>query len=393
LLRDHAVTTVTLPPLILAMLRDEDLPDVRTIVAAGDACSADIVARWSRGRVFLNAYGPTEATVCATVDDYHGGERKPAIGRPIPNTQVYVLDERLQPVPVGVTGELHIGGVGLARGYLNQPDLTAEKFIPHPFTDEPGVRLYKTGDLARFLPDGQIDFLGRLDHQVKLRGIRVELGEIEAVLSEHKAVREGLVVAGEDATGEKRLVAYVIADRECPPSTSDLRGFLRERLPENMIPSSFVFLDAFPMTASGKVDRQALPAPDGLRAELTTVYAAPQTELERIIAAIWQEALQVHKVGRNDNFFDLGGHSLLLVHVHRRLQERLGTDLALIELFRWPTVGYLAHHLTRGTDERRVIRTSHERAEARRESISRRRRKRQAMRVRHVTRPLQRNAR
>jgi amino acid adenylation domain-containing protein/non-ribosomal peptide synthase protein (TIGR01720 family) len=378
LLRDHAVTTVTLPPLMLAMLTEEDFPEVRTIVAAGDACSADIVARWSEDRVFLNAYGPTEATVCAAVAECRSRERKPAIGRPIPNAQVYVLDKRLQPVPIGVAGELHIGGVGLARGYLNRPDLTAEKFIPHPFPDVPGARLYKTGDLGRFLPDGQIDFLGRLDHQVKLRGVRVELAEIEAVLCEHEAVRETLVMAREDATGEKSLVAYVIADRECPPSTSELRGFLRERLPHNMVPSAFVFLDAFPTTSSGKVDRQALPGPEGVCAQSTMVYAAPQTELERIIAGIWQETLQIDNVGRNDNFFDLGGHSLLVVHVHRRLQERFEADLSLIEMFRYPTVGSLAHYLSRGKDGRPAIRI-HERAEARRQSISRRRRKRHAM--------------
>jgi acyl carrier protein len=292
---------------------------------------------------------------------------------------VYVLDERLQPVPIGVAGELHIGGVGVARSYLNRPDLTAEKFIPHPFTDVPGARLYKTGDLGRFLPDGQIDLIGRLDHQVKLRGARVELGEIEAVLSEHEAVRETLVLARDDATGEKSLVAYVITDRECPPSASELRRFLRERLPDNMVPSAFLFLDAFPMTPSGKVDRQALPGPEGVRAESTMDYAPPQTELERIIAAIWQETLQVDNVGRNDNFFDLGGHSLLVVHVHRRLQERFEADLSLIEMFRFPTVGSLAHHLSRGRDGRPAIRTSHERAEARRQSILRRRRKRPTM--------------
>jgi acyl carrier protein len=232
--------------------------------------------------------------------------------------------------------------------------------------------------LGRFLPDGQIDFLGRLDHQVKLRGVRVELAEIEAVLCEHEAVRETLVMAREDATGEKSLVAYVIADRECPPSTSELRGFLRERLPHNMVPSAFVFLDAFPTTSSGKVDRQALPGPEGVCAQSTMVYAAPQTELERIIAGIWQETLQIDNVGRNDNFFDLGGHSLLVVHVHRRLQERFEADLSLIEMFRYPTVGSLAHYLSRGKDGRPAIRI-HERAEARRQSISRRRRKRHAM--------------
>jgi surfactin family lipopeptide synthetase A len=379
LLRDHAVTTMTLPPLMLAMLREEDFPEVRTIIAAGDACSADIAAKWSKDRIFLNAYGPTEATVCATAAEWGGEERKPAIGRPIPNAQVYILDERLQPLPIGVAGELHIGGVGVARGYLNQPDLTAEKFIPHPFSDVPGARLYKTGDLGRFLPDGQIDFLGRRDHQVKLRGTRIELGEIEAVLSEHEAVRETLVVAREDATGENSLVAYLIADRECSPSASELRGFLRERLPDNMVPSSFLFLDAFPMTPSGKVDRRALPGAKGVRAPSTLIYATPQTELERIIAAIWQETLQIDKVGTTDNFFDLGGHSLLVVHVHRRLQERIEADLSLIEMFRYPTVGSLARHLSRERDGRSAIRKGHERAEARRQSISRRRRQRHAM--------------
>jgi len=262
LLTEQAITTAVLPPSVLAALPAESFPELQTLIVAGEACSAELTAQWGRGRRFFNGYGPTETTVWATTAGDLSADRNPPIGRAIANTQVYVLDMNLKPVPIGVVGEVHIGGVGLARGYLNRPELTAERFIPHPFSHEPGARLYRTGDLARYLPDGNIEFVGRIDHQVKIRAYRIELGEIEAVLSEHPNVRETVVLAREDIPGDKRLVAY-LAVKEERPTTSQLRQYLKEKLPEHMIPSAFVLLDALPLTPNGKVDRQALPATAG----------------------------------------------------------------------------------------------------------------------------------
>jgi len=238
------------------------------------------------------------------------------------NYKVYILDKNLESMPVGCPGELCISGVGLARGYLNAPELTAESFVPNPFT--PGERLYRTGDLARWLPDGNVEFLGRIDDQVKIRGIRIEPAEIEAALDEYEAVRKTVVMAREDGRGDKRLAAYVVLDHEPSPTVNELRGFLKQKLPGYMVPSTFVFLDAVPLTPSGKVDRQALPAPDLDRPKLEDRFVAPRTSLERLIAEIWQDLLGMDRVGRYDNFFDLGGHSLLSMQVVARLEKKLG---------------------------------------------------------------------
>ncbi|MCZ6624678.1 MAG: non-ribosomal peptide synthetase, partial [Deltaproteobacteria bacterium] len=297
----------------------------------------------------VNNYGPTESTVVATsgpvMTDEHP-DRLPPIGHPIANTQIYILDSHLKPVSIGVPGELHISGVGLARGYLNRPELTADKFIPNPFSREPGARLYKTGDLARYLPDGNIEFLGRLDHQVKIRGFRIELGEIEAVLSEHPAVRESVVVAMEDMPGDlsaslgagKCLVAYVVSKQEQEPTMSELRNFLKEKLPDYMVPSAFVFLDALPLTLNGKIDRRALPAPDRVRPELEGTFVAPQTPNEELLAEIWSEILGVERVGIHDNFFELGGHSLLATQVISRVRKTFQVEVPLRTLFEMPTI-------------------------------------------------------
>jgi amino acid adenylation domain-containing protein len=345
LLRVRAITTVTLPPSVLAALPTESLPSLRTIVTAGEACSAELVARWHEGRRFINAYGPTESTVCATLGECFNAEQKPSIGRPIDNVRVYLLDERMQPVPVGVAGELYIGYDGLARGYVNRPELSAEKFIPNPFGDEPGARLYRTGDRARYLPDGRIDYLGRLDNQVKVRGYRIEPGEIEAVFGRHPSVQDIIVIAGEDTPGEKRLVAYVIARSGQTLETGNLRNFGKEKLPQYMIPSAFVVLESLPLTSNGKVDRRALPAPDKGDAVTDAAYRPPQTEVERIITAIWQQVLQVGQVGLNDNFFDLGGHSLLMIQVQGKLRAALQRKISITDLFKYPNVGALASYL------------------------------------------------
>jgi amino acid adenylation domain-containing protein len=328
-----------------------------------------------------NSYGPTENTVIATsgrvTPDDARASFAPHIGRPVDNVDVYLLDRELEPVPVGVRGELYVGGASLARGYANEPGLTAEAFIPHPFAAEPGARLYRTGDAARYLPDGRIEFMGRLDQQVKIRGFRVEPGEIEAVLLKHDEVSEAAVVCNEVRPGEQRLTAYVALDAEARPSLDRLRAYLAERLPDYMIPSAFVVLERLPLNANGKVDRRALPASAAEHLANEAAYVAPATETERVIAKLWQELLGIERVGVHDNFFDLGGHSLLIIQMRDRLQERLGHGIAVVELFRYPTVSALARHLGREEGGPQPASTSphRQRGEARRESAERRARR------------------
>ena len=347
----QAVTISFLPTPLAEMvlpLEWPEAPALRILLTGGDKLhhypSASVPFK------LINNYGPTENTVVTTSGLVASEEREatPPIGRPITNTQVYLLDRQLQPVPLGVPGELYIGGASLARGYLQRPELTPEKFIPHPFSELPGERLYRTGDLARYRPDGNIEFLGRLDHQVKVRGFRIELGEIEAVLGGHPGVREVVVLAREDSPGEKRLVAYVVGQEEPAPSVSELRGFVRERLPEYMVPSAFVGLPALPLTPNGKVDRKALPAPEA-DAYAVREYAAPEGEVERVLAGIWAEVLQVERIGRHDNFFELGGHSLLAVTLIERMR-RNGLQADVRALFTTPTLAALAATLGGETD-------------------------------------------
>jgi len=344
LLREGEITIAILPPSILSVLPTEGLSALQTLISAGESCSREIAESWAPGRRLFNGYGPTEATIGPTlypIESVPEGVASVPIGRPITNTQVYLLDAHLQPVPVGVSGELYIGGVGLARGYLNRPELTAERFIPNPFSDEPGARLYRTGDLARYLPDGNIEFLGRIDHQVKVRGFRIELGEIEAVLRQHPHLQAAVVLAREDTPGDKRLVAYVVPREEPAPTISELRRFLKETLPEYMVPSAFVYLDALPLTPNGKVDRRALPAPDQTRPELESAYVAPRTREEKILADIWAQVLGVEQVGVHDNFFELGGDSILSIQVIARANQA-GLQLTPRQLFQAPTVAGLA---------------------------------------------------
>jgi len=347
-LQENHINTVTLPPSLLAVLSNQGLPELNTIISAGESCPWQVAAKWSPGRRFFNGYGPTEATIAASwerVREKSEGTLSVPIGRPFQNVQIYLLDAQLQPVPVGVPGELHIGGVGVARGYLNRPDLTAEKFIPHPFSEQPGARLYKSGDLARYLPDGRLEFLGRIDHQVKLRGFRIELEEIEAVLRQHPAVREVVVLAREEGPGGKQLVAYLTAAQGQSPNLGELRQFLRERLPEYMIPALFVTLPAMPLTANGKIDRRALPAPDRSRPELEKAYVAPRTALEQFLAEVWQEVLGVEKVGVYDNFFEIGGDSIRSAVLVNRVQEVLGETFPVRAVFHVPTVAEMALYL------------------------------------------------
>lgn len=379
-LKEQAITTATIPPSVLATVPDEDVSALKTLIVAGEACSIDLARKWAKGRKFLNAYGPTETTVCASIGRYSEAATRLTIGRPIANHRIYLLDSRLQPAPVGVPGEIHVGGVGLARGYLNHADLTAERFIPNPFASTPGERLYKTGDLARYLSDGSIEFAGRLDDQVKVRGFRIELGEIEAALRQHVGVDDAAVLVQADGSGQATLVAYVVAQPDQALTSKDLRGFLRKRLPDYMLPASFKMLTEMPLTTSGKIDRKALPGKEAQAAEVGDVYVAPKTELEIIISAIWQEVLKVEKVGLYDNFFDLGGHSLAMAEIFAKLQARISSPVTLIELFEHPTVGALAKFLSRDQNERSAFQQPPQSAERAKEGKNR---LRQQFRQRH----------
>jgi acyl carrier protein len=297
----------------------------------------------------INAYGASEATIDSSYFESAAVTLSinglVPIGRPFANTQIYILDSHLQPVPVGVAGELHIGGVGLAQGYLNQPKLTEQKFIPNPFSNEPGAHLYKTGDLARYQLDGNIEFLGRLDDQVKIRGFRIELGEIEAVLGQHPAVQETVVVVREDVPGNKRLVAYVVVNQVPAPRIPQLQQFLKQKLPEYMVPSAFVQLSALPLTPNGKIDRRALPAPDTTRPFGEGAYVGSQTPVEEMLAGIWAQVLEVKQVSIHDNFFELGGHSLLATQLISRLRDTFCVEFPLRGLFESPTVASLSERL------------------------------------------------
>jgi len=335
----HFVPSMLRP--YLEMAPAEQYTSLREVMCSGEALTPDLVRSLLGSSCVRvnNLYGPTEASVDVTM--WHSQMRPDGvvpIGRPIWNTRVYVLDAALKPVPVGVGGELYIGGAGLARGYLGRGALTAERFVPSPYGD--GERLYRTGDLVRYLPDGNLEFLGRLDHQVKLRGYRIELGEIEAGLLEHGSVGQAVVVAREDVAGDKRLVAYVVAADSVAPDAGELRAHLQRSLPDYMVPSAFVVLEVLPLTPNGKVDRKALPAPEG-RPEIAE-YVAPRTPTEEVLAGIWSEVLRVERVGVHDNFFELGGHSLLAMRLVARVRDEFKIELPLRALFETPSAGALA---------------------------------------------------
>ncbi len=340
-LSNHCITHITLPPSALAVMPGSELPALQTIIVAGEASSSELIRQWSAGRNFFNAYGPTEASVCAAIAKCTEDDNKISIGKAIANVQVYILDEYLQPVPIGVPGELHIGGTGLSRGYLNRPELTKEKFIPNPFKGAGESKLYKTGDLARYLPDGNIEYLGRIDNQVKIRGFRIELGEIEELLNQHGDVQAACVIAREDNPGDKRLVAYVVGHKQHSPTISQLRSFLSSQLPKYMIPHAFVILESLPLTPNGKVDRRALRAPDS-REGLEISFVAPRSPIEEILTQIWTQALKVDQVGIYDNFFELGGHSLLATQLVSRIRNIFKVELSLREFFARTTVAELA---------------------------------------------------
>ncbi len=314
-----------------------------TMLCGGEAIPFDLAqALLPRGAALWNLYGPTETTIWSMICRLYTHDERVRIGRPIGNTQVFILDQTRRLLPIGVPGELYIGGAGLARGYLHRAELTAERFVPHPFSNEPGTRLYRTGDLARYLPDGSIECLGRLDNQIKIRGFRIELGEIEAALRVLSPVRDAVVISREDSSGAGSLIAYVLMDQGRPPAIPSLRAALREQLPEYMVPAVFVPLEAFPLTPNGKVDRHALPMP--LPEEKSAVgYVMPTVMLHYQLTWIWEELLKVRPIGITDNFFELGGHSLLAARMVDRIEQACGKRIPLATLFTEPTI----EHLTR----------------------------------------------
>ena len=330
MLRAEKITTLTLPPTALAMMGDEQFPDLRTLVTAGEACTSELVRRWADKSRMINAYGPTESTVCATLSICQATDRAPTIGRPIANTRTYVVDRYMEITPIGVAGELCITGLGLARGYLNRPRLTAQKFIPDPFGQKPGQRIYRTGDRVRYMAHGELDFLGRMDQQVKIRGYRIELGEIEAVLNAHPRILQSLVLPWEASPGDIRLIAYIqttvktIAEKE-------LDEMMRAKLPEFMVPRTLITIDAFPTTPNGKIDRKALPDPASWQGEKS--YQAPGTPVEEMVAAIFAEILGLTRVGLEGHFFELGGHSLLATRMVSRIRQRFQVEIALRRVF------------------------------------------------------------
>jgi amino acid adenylation domain-containing protein len=365
-------------------------PSIRLVIFGGERALPARVAMWHRAtpsRVrLMQGYGPTETTIAATIADLsplRNVEVFPAevpIGHVIDIARGYVLDRHLQPVPIGVTGELFIGGDLLARGYRHDPALTAERFIPDPFGRAPGARLYRTGDVVRRLADGQLEFIGRRDEQVKVRGYRIELGEIEAAVKSQPGVRDAIVVAIDDITDGKRVAAYVVAERPDEFSVSALRGALRARLPEYMMPASYMLLDALPLMPNGKIDRRSLPAPvAGGAAVAGTLAVPPRTETERLIASIWQEVFNADVVSVHANFFDLGGHSLTLVRVRSRLRDHFGDEISIVDMFRYPTISALADHLSRRESEPMLLPSMpaaqlHARAEQQKRAYVRRRR-------------------
>ena len=361
------------------------LPEgLRLAIIGGERAMPERLRAWRElfgDRVRLvNTYGPTETTVVATLCDLAapGGDgadslRHVPIGRPLRGVQAYVLDSRGEPAAIGIPGELYVGGAGVARGYLGRPALTAERFLPDPFRPDPGARVYRTGDRVRWLPDGTLEFMGRADQQVKIRGFRVEPGEVEAALSRCPGVEEAVVVAREDSPGDPRLVAYVVPAEGGAVQAAELRSALREELPGYMVPAAFVVVDALPLTRNGKVDRRALPAPDARRAAGEPRSALPRNDVERALTEAWREVLGVEEVGLDDNFFDLGGHSLLLARLRSRLAGRFAREVSVVVLFRYPTVRSFAEYLTQSGTEPPAPGRSAAEVEGRRDAVRRRR--------------------
>jgi len=384
-MEEQSVTCAYFVPSMLGVLVQEprlsECRSLRYVINGGEKLPLGVMREFkgmSRAEL-IHSYGPTEVTVGATEWPCEAAADRVLIGRPIGNTHAYVLDGRMEPLPLGVAGELYIGGVGVGRGYIGQAALTAERFVPDPFSRKVGARLYRTGDMVKYDGEARLEFMGRVDDQVKLRGYRIEPGEIEAVLRRHQQMREAVVVM-RDESGEKRLVAYIVSEA----GPDELRDFLRQHLPAYMIPAAWVKLEALPLTANGKVDRRALPDPDSQRPELSSAYIAPRTAIEREIAEVWQEVLGVEGVGADDNFFDLGGHSLHAIRVHGKLCAKFGNELSLVQLFQFPTITALAGLITQKTTDEPLLEKVYERASKQKEAIAQQRQLIEKRRRTHV---------
>jgi amino acid adenylation domain-containing protein len=361
IIKSSSITTLHFVPSMLQLLLDEpgleECVSLQRVICSGEALSPSLQTRfYQRSQAQLsNLYGPTEAAIDVSYWECQRGDQSQSvpIGFPVANTRLYVLDPQGHPVPVGVSGELHIGGVQVARGYLNQPQQTAAKFIRDPFSADPGTSLYKTGDTVRYRPDGALEYLGRIDYQVKIRGLRIELGEIETVLAQHPTVREAVVITREFAPGDTRIVAYLTAINPSTPSYSsfdreEIQRYLTAHLPDYMVPRIFVVMETFPLSPNGKIDRLRLPPVEADVHSQQKTYVAPSNDLERSIAEIWGEILHLQQVSTESSFFELGGHSLLVMQMRSKLKERLHVDLSIIDAFRFTTIQALAHHLDHG---------------------------------------------
>jgi acyl-coenzyme A synthetase/AMP-(fatty) acid ligase/acyl carrier protein len=350
---NHEQVTIArfVPPMLQMLLEQKEFTScksIRRVITGGDKLTVNLMEAFisNSNAELYNQYGPTERPSSITWRcEKRSRQTSIPIGRPLPNTEVYILDKMENLVPIGVVGELHIGGPGLARGYLNNPDLTAKKFIRNPFNNKSGSRIYKTGDLARYLPDGNLEFVGRIDNQVKIRGFRIELEEIEAVLSQHPQLREVVVILREDQPENPRLVAYFVPQKEQVPTLDTLRNYLKQKLPNYMLPSAFVSLETIPLTPNGKVDRYALPAPDASSISQSISFVPPHTATQEVLVAIWSEVLGLERVSIYDNFFELGGHSLLATQVFSRLRQAFSMELSLRSLFELPTVAEFAERI------------------------------------------------
>ncbi len=351
-LSENRISSAFLPPLMVGDLLEWVVKNpaklvLKRLVTGLEPINEKLLAsimEGVQGLAIIDGYGPTETTICSTLHNVHpetAHDRSVPIGRPVQNSKIYILDPYQRPVPIGVPGEIYIGGEGLAIGYLNRPDLTAERFVPDPFGGSPGERLYRTGDTARYMSDGTIDFIGRVDYQVKVRGFRVEPGEVEFVLRQHPSVKNAVVLAKEDRTGVKRLVAYVVP-AEAGAGAPELRAFLKDKLPDYMVPAAFVTMEELPLTPNGKLDRAALPEPEITRADIGSRFVAPRNEVEHQLALIWERVIGIKPIGVTDSFFDLGGHSLLAVRLFSETTRAFGTDLPLAAIFQHPTIEQIA---------------------------------------------------
>ncbi len=367
-INERKISVATIPPSLLAVLPTDKLPELKTLVSAGEACTKDVVQKWSNGRKFVNAYGPTEVTVCATTYNIENDKDETiSIGLSINGMSSYILDKNLNHVPVCVPGELCISGIGLARGYNAMPDLTAEKFIPNPFSSIPGDRLYRTGDLVKYRDDGKLEFLGRIDDQVKFRGFRIELHEIKTVLEKHPDIIKVELIL-KKINNEKKLVAYYISKENKEIENHILRDYVINHLPEYMLPSLFVKVDSIPLTHNGKVNKKAL-AKFKIKSEVRNKYVKPESEIEKDIVEIWEEVLKVNDISTNDNFFELGGHSLNVIEVQTKIKEKLNKELTIVDLFKYPTVKMFADFLSNGNNLDKQIEEVKHRADKRKKIL------------------------